>query len=67
MTSPTPVRRLLLFQRNSWPPLCAIPWPGNVRELQNVLERSVILSTGPLGNGSLPELAQMKSSVPVTL
>ena len=22
-------------------------WPGNVRELQNVLERSVILSTGP--------------------
>jgi len=42
-------------------------WPGNVRELQNVLERSVILSTGPLLNGSLPELTQMKSSVPVTL
>jgi len=31
-------------------------WPGNVRELQNVLERSVILSTGPLLNGSLPLL-----------
>jgi formate hydrogenlyase transcriptional activator len=42
-------------------------WPGNVRELQNVLERSVILSTGPLLNGSLPELGQMKSSAPVTL
>src|SRR6202158_4728845 len=42
-------------------------WPGNVRELQNVLERSVILSTGPLLNGSLPELTQMKSSAPVTL
>jgi formate hydrogenlyase transcriptional activator len=42
-------------------------WPGNVRELQNVLERSVILSTGPLLNGSLPELTQMKSSAPVTM
>jgi formate hydrogenlyase transcriptional activator len=42
-------------------------WPGNVRELQNIVERSVILSTGPLLNGSLPELTQMKSSAPVTL
>ncbi len=42
-------------------------WPGNVRELQNVIERSVILSTGPLLRGSLPELNQMKSSAPVTL
>jgi formate hydrogenlyase transcriptional activator len=42
-------------------------WPGNVRELQNVIERSVILSTGPVLNSSLPELTQMKSSVPVTL
>ncbi len=24
------------------------PWPGNVRELQNVIERAVILSQGPL-------------------
>jgi formate hydrogenlyase transcriptional activator len=23
------------------------PWPGNIRELQNVLERAVILATGP--------------------
>jgi formate hydrogenlyase transcriptional activator len=42
-------------------------WPGNVRELQNVLERSVILSTGPVLNGSLPELTQMRSSAPVTM
>ena len=42
-------------------------WPGNVRELQNVIERSVILSTGPLLNGSLPELTQTKSSAPVTM
>jgi formate hydrogenlyase transcriptional activator len=32
------------------------PWPGNVRELQNFIERSVILSTGPVLNGSLPQL-----------
>jgi formate hydrogenlyase transcriptional activator len=30
-------------------------WPGNVRELQNFIERSVILSTGALLNGSGPE------------
>jgi transcriptional regulator with GAF, ATPase, and Fis domain len=27
--------------------LMAYPWPGNVRELQNVIERAVILATGP--------------------
>jgi transcriptional regulator with GAF, ATPase, and Fis domain len=26
--------------------LCAYDWPGNIRELQNVIERSVILTTG---------------------
>src|SRR6202162_6252841 len=30
-------------------------WPGNVRELQNLIERSVILSTGPVLSGSLPQ------------
>jgi formate hydrogenlyase transcriptional activator len=24
------------------------PWPGNIRELQNVIERAVILTTGPV-------------------
>ena len=32
-------------------------WPGNVRELQNFVERSVILSTGGVLNGSLAEVA----------
>ena len=27
--------------------LCRYPWPGNIRELQNVIERAVILSSGP--------------------
>src|ERR1700693_1748018 len=43
-------------------------WPGNVRELQNFIERSLILSEGPVLNGSLPDLTHTtKASAPVTL
>jgi len=28
--------------------LCQYAWPGNIRELQNVIERAVILSSGPI-------------------
>jgi formate hydrogenlyase transcriptional activator len=28
--------------------LCEYHWPGNIRELQNVIERAVILSSGPV-------------------
>ena len=43
-------------------------WPGNVRELQNFIERSVILSTGAVLSGSLPEVTgTLKLSSPVTL
>ena len=31
-------------------------WPGNIRELQNVIERSVILSSGPILNVAVAEL-----------
>jgi transcriptional regulator with GAF, ATPase, and Fis domain len=30
-------------------------WPGNIRELQNVIERSVILTTGPELRVAIPE------------
>ncbi len=44
------------------------PWPGNVRELQNVIERSVILTNGPVLNGSLSNVScAPKVSAPVTL
>jgi formate hydrogenlyase transcriptional activator len=28
--------------------LCAYDWPGNIRELQNLIERGVVLSSGPV-------------------
>src|SRR6202041_1376029 len=31
-------------------------WPGNIRELQNVIERAVIISRGPVLNVPLAEL-----------
>src|SRR5271154_579203 len=30
-------------------------WPGNIRELQNLIERAVILSKGPVLSGPLPD------------
>ena len=50
-------------------------WPGNVRELQNFIERSVILATGDVLSGPLPELTGItpdgskapRLSAPVTL
>jgi formate hydrogenlyase transcriptional activator len=43
-------------------------WPGNVRELQNFIERSVILATSNVLNGSQPDLAPSSEiSAPVTL
>ena len=43
-------------------------WPGNVRELQNLIERSVILSRGPVLHGSLSDVTYCtKASAPVTL
>jgi len=36
--------------------LVAWAWPGNVRELENVMERSVIRSQGPILNVELAEL-----------
>ncbi|PYM17429.1 MAG: Fis family transcriptional regulator [Candidatus Rokuibacteriota bacterium] len=45
------------------------PWPGNIRELQNVIERAVILSRGPvleLGPEMLPTLLVEPATSPVT-
>ena len=40
------------------------PWPGNLRELRNVLERAVILSSGPtIGVADLSESVQPSSDL----
>ena len=39
-------------------------WPGNIRELQNVIERAVIISTGPALNIDISDLKFPKSSPP---
>jgi formate hydrogenlyase transcriptional activator len=42
-------------------------WPGNIRELQNVIERAVIISRGPVLNVTLAELTPDVSSPPVSM
>ena len=41
-------------------------WPGNVRELENVIERALILSQGPVLNVSLAELRGSMPTPPMT-
>jgi formate hydrogenlyase transcriptional activator len=36
--------------------MCNYHWPGNIRELQNVIERAVILSSGPVLHVALSDL-----------
>jgi formate hydrogenlyase transcriptional activator len=38
--------------------LTAYPWPGNIREVQNLIERAMILSRGPVLEVPLAELKQ---------
>ncbi len=45
--------------------LLRYPWPGNIRELQNLIERAVILSAGPILNVPLAGLhTQPPSAAP---
>src|SRR5216684_1814298 len=39
-------------------------WPGNIRELQNVIERAVIISTGPVLNIDISDLKFSKAGPP---
>jgi len=42
--------------------LCRYHWPGNIRELQNVIERAVIISTGPALSIDVSDLKFPKAS-----
>src|SRR5262249_36325077 len=41
-------KRIEVIPAEALDALAPYPWPGNVRELENVLERAVILSPGPV-------------------
>jgi formate hydrogenlyase transcriptional activator len=44
--------------------LCRYHWPGNIRELQNVIERAVIISTGPVLSVDVSDLRFPKAGPP---
>jgi formate hydrogenlyase transcriptional activator len=44
--------------------LCGYHWPGNIRELQNVVERAVIISTGPSLRMDVGDLKFPKAGLP---
>jgi formate hydrogenlyase transcriptional activator len=44
--------------------LCRYQWPGNIRELQNMIERAVIISTGPVLSLDVADLKLPRASSP---
>ena len=46
--------------------LCEYHWPGNIRELQNVIERAVILSSGPKLKVPVAQLQPLTMSAPAS-
>ena len=60
-------KRLEGISKQSMQRLVEYPWPGNVRELENVLERAVILATGPtleIGPDLLPTAGPAPAAPP---
>jgi transcriptional regulator with GAF, ATPase, and Fis domain len=55
-------RRIETIPAETLKALLKWPWPGNVRELENFIERSVILSPGPVLRAPLAELEAVGES-----
>ena len=56
-------RRIETIPAETMQTLVKWQWPGNVRELENFMERSVILSPGPVLRAPLAELEAVEESV----
>ena len=50
-------RRIEAISRENMAALQRYPWPGNIRELRNVVERAMIVATGPELMVALPTAA----------
>jgi formate hydrogenlyase transcriptional activator len=64
-------KKILAIPSEAIETLCAYHWPGNIRELQNLIERSVILTSGdtlriPLQELDMPEPPSASTSVQLT-
>lgn len=51
-------KRIESIPQKSLEGLQAYPWPGNVRELRNIVERSMIIATGPVLYIETPKMAE---------
>jgi len=58
-------RRIETIPTETLKSLRSYHWPGNIRELQNVIERAVILSHGPVLHVPLSELQPRAAAAPV--
>jgi formate hydrogenlyase transcriptional activator len=57
-------RQIEIIPREAMQALMAWHWPGNVRELENLIERSVILSPGPILRVPLSEIRVAGATAP---
>ena len=57
-------RKIETISSQAMEALCQYRWPGNIRELQNVIERSVILSSGPSLNVPIAQLLPVTTHAP---
>jgi transcriptional regulator with GAF, ATPase, and Fis domain len=55
-------KRIESIPQRSIEALQAYPWPGNVRELRNVIERAMILTSGPVLRIDMPKMADVKTN-----
>jgi DNA-binding NtrC family response regulator len=60
-------KRIEGLEEGALPALMAYDWPGNVRELENMIERAVVLSPGPIVPARLVTLFDATPTPPAVL
>ena len=57
-------KRIETIPADAMAALCGYHWPGNVRELENVIERAVILTSGPVLRVPVSHLGAQSAELP---